>query len=162
MNQSQIPVARDLMADKLVTLTPDMPAMKAAHILLDNNISGGPVTDGDGKLLGVLSEFDCIREVAARQYHEDFDSVYTVRDVMTGDVRTISPDTDLFGVAHELVTHRIRRLPVVENGKVIGQISRRDVFRALCKFLDKSATSERTYPDYPEGREPIRSYPKAH
>jgi CBS domain-containing protein len=132
--------------------------MEAARVLLENGISGAPVIDAEGRMLGVLSEFDCIREVASGQYHEDHDSKYTAADLMTREVHTLGPDTDLFGVASQMVAHRVRRLPVVEDGKVIGQISRRDVFRALFDYLRRSQAAGR-YPDYPRDRKPIQDYP---
>ena len=159
MGSTKIPTARDLMARHLISLDPATPAMEAARVLLENGISGAPVVDKQGALLGVLSEFDCIRQVAAGQYHEDHDSVYTVADLMTTDVHTLSPDSELFGIASEMVGRRVRRLPVVEDGKVIGQISRRDVFRSLFDYLRRTQAAQ-NYPDYPRDRKPIQDYPR--
>ena len=71
----------------------------------------------------------------------------------------MSPALDLFGIAHEFVNRRVRRLPAVEDGKLLGQVSRRDALRAAYK-LRRKILSQKQYPDYPQGRAPIRNYPK--
>ena len=162
MSDPPIPSARDIMAGDLVRFTAETPIMEAAALLLEHRISGAPVVDDRGRLVGVLSEFDCIRQVASSQYHEDHNSSFTVGDLMSDSPFTIPPDTDIFGVAHELVTHRVRRLPVVENGAVIGLVTRGDVFKSLCDYIARktAAADGKQYPDYPHNREPIQDYPK--
>jgi len=153
-----IPTARDLMSRKLVTLRPDMSVLEAAGVLIKHKISGGPVVDADGKLLGVFSEFDCLRSVAAGQYQGDWhDRVQTVGAVMSAAAVCVSPETDAYALAHQLTTKLIRRLLVLENGKLVGLVSRRDVFEAVVGLFERSG---RRYPDYPEGRKPIGDYPR--
>jgi CBS domain-containing protein len=148
------------MTRRLVTLRPDMRAFDAAGLLLKHKISGAPVTDGDGKLLGLLSEFDCLRAVATAEYDLDNrDSIVTVSDLMTPVSHSVSPDLDLFGIAQKFVTLRVRRLPVLEDGRLVGQVSRRDALRAAYEVRSRTLNQKR-YPDYPEGRAPIRDYPK--
>jgi CBS domain-containing protein len=148
------------MTRRLVTLRPDMRAFDAAGLLLKHKISGAPVTDGDGKLLGLLSEFDCLRAVATAEYDLDNrDSIVTVSDLMTPVRHSVSPDLDLFGIAQKFVTLRVRRLPVLEDGRLVGQVSRRDALRAAYEVRSRTLNQKR-YPDYPEGRAPIRDYPK--
>ncbi len=159
MNHPQIPVARDLMTRDLVTLRPDQPLMEAAGILAKKGISGAPVVDGSGRLLGVLSEYDCLRAAAGSQYTEAGHEGVSVEDLMSRDVYTIGPTMDLYGIAHELVTRRVRRLPVLDGDKLVGQISRQDVFRAVVA-LDAKLFKGKSYPDYPAGRSPIGDYPK--
>jgi len=158
--RSKVPTARDIMTRSVVTLSPDMRAVEAAEILLKHNISGAPVVDADGMLLGILSEYDCLRAVASAEYDlHDHDVVMHVEELMTREVHTVSPEIDLFGLAHEFVTLRVRRFPVVEEEHLIGQVSRRDALRAAYE-LRKQALKQGRYPDYPDGREPIRNYPK--
>jgi CBS domain-containing protein len=155
-----VPTARDFMTRSLVTLRPEMRVLEAAGILLKHKISGAPVVDGDGNFLGLLSEYDCLRAVSSAEYDLDnHDAVVNVADLMTREVHSIAPELDLFGIAHEFVTLRVRRLPVVEDGRLIGQVSRRDALRAAVDLRQK-ILSQKHYPDYPKGREPIRSYPK--
>ncbi len=154
-----VPTARDIMTRRLVTVRPEMRAQEAAGILLKHNISGAAVVDGDGNLLGLLSEYDCLRAVAAAEYDFDrHDVVVTVEELMTTPTHTILPKMDLFAIAHEFVNLRVRRFPVVEAGHLLGQVSRRDVLRAAYE-LRRKALRYKQYPDYPEGRAPIHDYP---
>jgi CBS domain-containing protein len=147
------------MSRKLVTLRPDMTVLQAAAILIKNKISGAPVVSEEGALLGVFSEFDCLRSVTSAQYEGDWhDRVQLVGVVMTGAMVTVSPETDAYALAHLLTTKLIRRLPVLENGKLVGQVSRRDVFEAMIRLFEHHGGPQ--YPDYPEGRRPIGDYPR--
>ena len=148
------------MTRRLVTVRPEMRAVEAARILLNHNISGAAVVDGEGKLLGLLSEYDCLRAVAAAEYDFDrHDVVVTVEELMTTTLHTIPPEMDLFAIVHKFVNLRVRRFPVVEAGHLVGQVSRRDVLRAAYE-LRRKALRYKQYPDYPEGRSPIRNYPR--
>jgi CBS domain-containing protein len=95
-----------------------MSAVEAADILVKKSISGAPVVDEEGHLVGLLSEFDCLRAVASAEYEMDsHDTIETVADLMTKveDCHTVTPDLGLFSLAHDFVRLRVRRLPVVED-----------------------------------------------
>ena len=161
MDRPAVPTAREIMTRKLVTLRADTPASEAAETLLRRKISGAPVVDEDGVLLGLLSEYDCLRAVASAEYQMDgHDAAETVADLMTRKCITVSPDLDLFGLAHEFVSQRVRRLPVVEEGRLIGQVSRRDALKAAVALRREMMKARPGYPDYPQGRDPIRNYPR--
>lgn len=161
MEHPKVPTARDIMTRSLVTLKPDQPALEAARTLLKHKISGAPVVDDAGKLLGLLSEYDCLRAVASAEYEFDaHDAVETVSELMTSACHTVGPDLELFGLAHEFVRLRVRRFPVVEGERLIGQVSRRDALAAAVKLREKLLAARQDYPDYPAGRGPIRNYPK--
>ncbi len=163
MTYPKVETVREMMARKLITLSPDQDMRKAAGILLKKKISGAPVVDSEGRLLGLLSEFDCLRAVAASSYEMDERDVVTrVGDLMTTSPITVGPEMDLFTLAHEFVNHRVRRFPVVENGRLIGQVSRRDALRAALAFRreQNAAEQQQDYPDYPSKRVPIHSYPQ--
>ncbi len=161
MESVKIPTAREIMTRKLVTLRPDMAVFDAATLLLKHKISGAPVVDVDGHLLGLISEFDMLRAVASADFEMDsHDSIETVEQLMSREPHTVSAETGLFALAHEFVTRRVRRFPVVENGKLIGQVSRRDALQAAVELRRKMERSRPQYPDYPEGRQPIRNYPR--
>lgn len=160
MEHPTAPTARSIMTRRLVTLQPDMALLDAAALLLKKGISGAPVVDDQGYLLGLLSEFDCLRAVASSDYEMDrHDTIETVEQVMSRDPRTIGPEVELFAIAHEFVSTHMRRFPVVEEGKLIGQVSRRDALRAAIELRRKMERGKTGYPDYPEGRNPIKNYP---
>ena len=160
MRHPPVPTASDIMIRKLVTLPPDMPISEATSLLLKYKISGAPVVDSEGRLLGLLSEFDCLRSLASSEYNLDaHDDLVTVSDLMTKSMHTISPGMDLFAIAHEFVRLRVRRLPVVDGDSLLGQVSRRDVLHAEVELQGK-LLKQKSYPDYPAGRTPIRDYPK--
>lgn len=163
MEREPLPTARTIMTRQLVTLRPEMPLLEAAGILLQRGISGAPVVGESGELVGLLSEYDCLQAVAGAEYDLDQrDLERTVADAMRTleqGVHTIPPELDLFGIAHEFVNLRVRRLPVVEEGRLLGQVSRRDALRAALE-LRREGRGRKRYPDYPEGREPITDYPR--
>jgi CBS domain-containing protein len=161
MNRPSIPTVREIMTRSVITLRPEMTAQDAAGVLLQHAISGAPVLDREGRLLGLLSEFDCLRAVAAADYAMDaHDAAETVAELMTRECHTVPPDLDLFGLAHEFVRLRVRRCPVPEGGRLLGLVSRRDALRAVVDLRRRMTGSRRQYPDYPEGRDPIRNYPR--
>ena len=109
------------MTRRVITLRPEMRLVEAAGILLKHSISGAPVVDEDGSLVGLLSEYDCLQSVAAAEYDLDrHDVVVTVAESMVTAMHTISPDTDLFAIAHMFVNLRVRRLPVVDGALALG------------------------------------------
>ncbi len=121
--------ARDHMTSDLITLTPDMDIHRAMRILLDKRLSGAPVIDSKGDLVGVLSKKDCLKVAFSASYHKDWGG--PVSDYMNRDVQTIEADTDIVEVAETFLKGPYRRFPVMENGRLVGQISRCDVLRAL-------------------------------
>ena len=110
--------ASDIMTPDVQTVTPDTATETAARILFTNSISGMPVCGDDGQLVGVVTEFDIIAKEGR-----------TVGDIMTQDVIAIGEDTDAETVAHILIERRVRRLPVVRDGVVVGIVSRSDLVR---------------------------------
>jgi CBS domain-containing protein len=121
--------ARDYMATKLMTLTPETDIHQAMRLLLDNRLSGAPVVDGEGKLVGVLSKKDCLKVAFSASYHKDWGG--PVSDYMNRNVQTVEASTDIVEVAEIFLKGPYRRFPVMENGRLVGQISRHDVLRAL-------------------------------
>jgi predicted transcriptional regulator len=126
------PRVRDYMDKSFITLSPDMDVYQAIDILLKKGITGAGVVDKKGNLLGVLSEKDCLRTLVHGAYSELPSGI--VSDYMTKNVVTIAPDQDIFSTADMFFTHVFRRLLVVEEGKLIGQITRRDLLRVVQKI----------------------------
>ena len=150
----EVPIAREIMTTKLVVLRPQMAVGEAIRLLLHHRISGAPVVSEEGALLGVFSEFDCLKALANEEFHEDYDERQLVGDLMNRERHTIEPTVDLFRIAQLFVELNIRRLPVLSEGKLVGQVSRRDLLRALDK-LETKLHDRKSYPDYPSGREPM-------
>lgn len=122
--------AQDYMCEALITFKPDTDLFEAINALVDNGITGAPVIDSGGKLVGLLSEADCLRAILTLTYHEE-EMGGVVGDYMVEEVHTVNYDADIIAVAEEFINNGRRRLPVVQDGKVIGQISRRDILRAV-------------------------------
>lgn len=120
---------RDHMTKHLVLLDPDMEISRAVHRLIHNDISGAPVVDREGRLVGILTERDCIRVAMQADYYGMPGGL--VRDFMSPDPESVTPDENIFQMARRFIESKYRRYPVVENGEVVGLISRRDVMRAL-------------------------------
>jgi CBS domain-containing protein len=131
-----------------------MAVAEAVRLLLQHEISGAPVVSEEGELLGVFSEFDCLKALANEEFYGDYDEQQLVGDLMCCERHTIEPTLDLFRIAQTFVSLNIRRLPVLSEGKLVGQVSRRDVLRALDK-LESRLHDRKEYPDYPSGRRPI-------
>ena len=127
-------VARDIMVTKLVTLNPEMDVFEAIDVLLKYRISGAPVVDADGYYLGVFSERSSISLLLAAAY--DGAPTNRIESFIDADADTISLETDLLTIAQTFLSSQSRRLPVIEEGKVIGQVSRRDLLRAAHRLLD--------------------------
>lgn len=125
-------LARDIMVTKLVTLSPHMDVFDAIAVLLKNRISGAPVIDRDGTLLGVFSEKCCMSVLVEAAY--DQLPTTEVAAFMDANPRTITEDADLLTIAQIFLNTNYRRLPVLRDDKLVGQISRRDVLAAAHKL----------------------------
>jgi len=125
------------MVTKLVTLSPEMKLVEASKLLLKNRISGAPVVDQQGALIGIFSEQDVMTALIDAVYDELPSS--EVRNFMSRDLYTIHEDLDLLSIAQIFRSKGFRRLPVVRDQKLVGQISRRDVMAAVIKLLEPSA-----------------------
>lgn len=128
--------ARDMMVSNLTTLSPEMDVLEALDVLLRHRISGAPVVDSNKRFVGIFSEKSCIRFVVDAAY-EQMPSNNLMAFVDT-DPPTIGPRTDLLTIAQTFLDAACRRLPVIDSdGRLIGQISRRDVMREVRDHLNK-------------------------
>lgn len=125
----------DYMSRKLITFAPETNVVEAMGVLLDNKISGAPVIDSTGALVGVLSEVDVMAVVIQDSYYNEQAGI--VADFMKHNVDTVDPDSDIYALAERFHQEHRRRYPVVKNGKLVGQISRRDVLRAAWDFMHR-------------------------
>lgn len=112
-----------------VTLKPDMHVYDAVSILLKHSISVGFVINDEGELVGVLAERDCLDAFMNEKYYES--PAALVRDLMSSKVVSIHPDTDILQAADLFSQHKFHHLPVVLARRLVGDITRRDVIRAI-------------------------------
>jgi CBS domain-containing protein len=124
----------DYMTKDLITFKPDQSVLEVMDILIKFRISGGPVVDSSGKLVGIISEGDCMKQISESRYYNVPMADMTVEKYMVKDVDTIDKDQNIFDTANLFYTSHRRRFPVLENGKLIGQISRKDVLKAALKI----------------------------
>ena len=129
-----IALVSDYMARDLISLSPGMEINHAMNLLLDHRISGAPVLDEAGALVGMLSKKDCLRAAMEASYYRDWGA--TVEKHMSAVVETLDAGTDILTATDAFLNSIYRRFPVMENGRLVGQISRADALRAMNKNWD--------------------------
>ena len=121
--------ARDYMSANPVTLDPEMDILAAVKVLVENRISGAPVVDSRGNLVAILSEKDCLRVALSAGYYGE--SAGRVVEYMQRDPKTVDVDTGIVEIASMFLHDGYRRYPVMKDNRLVGQISRHDVLKAL-------------------------------
>lgn len=154
--------AADVMGVNVVTARPDWSVQQVAMVMLEKGISGLPVVDKDGRLVGIVSEGDLMRRAdcgtghrhswwlrmlmgrdgLAREYVREH--ARKVEDVMTRAVITATPSTALGDVAELLERNRIKRVPIVENDRLVGVVSRANVVQAVASCLRSDRATNQT------------------
>lgn len=127
-------LVEDHMSRKLVTFSPDQSILEVMESFAKNRISGGPVLDDNGFLVGIVSEADCMKQISESRYFNQPIGDRNVEDFMTKEVETIPNDTSIFDAAGIFHKSGRRRLPVMKDGLIIGQISRKDIVVAALKL----------------------------
>jgi len=117
--------AKDVMQKDVVTISPDATLEEACHVLVSKQISGMPVVNAGGKLVGLLSEKDILNFVFSGNLGNT-----KVSEAMSKDLTVFPPDADADKIALAIGEKKIRRVPIVDSkGKVVGIVSRRDIIR---------------------------------
>jgi CBS domain-containing protein len=132
MRGAQEARVRDYMSTRLVTLDPQMDVLAAMRRLLDRQISGAPVVDAHGNLVGILTQRDCLEVAIQSSYHQE--PAGRVAEFMSHPVTTVFADTGIVEVIEAFRSSPYRRFPVMEGARLVGQISRRDILRAILDF----------------------------
>lgn len=126
------------MAIDLVTFNLSQDIEEVINTMIDQEISGAPVLNDSDELVGVITEQDCLRALIDVAYHNQLLGASKVKDYMTPDPVTVSLDQDVLDVANLFLKTNFRRFPVVDNGKLVGQVSRRDILKAA-KLIESSS-----------------------
>ena len=124
-----VALVSDYMTRDLITLSPETEINRAMNLLLEQRISGAPVLDSGGALVGVLSKKDCLKAAIEASYYRDWGA--TVEAHMSKDVKTLDAGMDILAAANAFVSSPFRRFPVMKDGMLVGQISRADALRAM-------------------------------
>ena len=133
--------AGDIMTSRLVTLDPEMDVFKAIELLLKHKISGAPVIDKNRRLLGMFTEKSCLEVMVAAAY--DGLPAHEVGSFMSEPADTVTESTGMLSMAQIFLDQRTRRLPVLRDGKLVGQVSRRDLIGATMKLVRRSPDRSR-------------------
>jgi CBS domain-containing protein len=113
-------IAKQIMTRDVITVNPRLPVKTLAQLLIKNQISGAPVADEKGKIVGVVSEADILAKKGK-----------VVKAIMQGKVISVGEETPVEKMAQLMTTHRIKRLPVMNNGRLVGIVSRADIVNAI-------------------------------
>jgi CBS domain-containing protein len=118
--------AGSIMTPNLVTIRPEASIEEAIETLLEQQISGVPVVDGTGRLVGVITEFALLAVAYDHRVKNHTVAQHMTREVITADI-----NDSLSHIADLCILHRVRRVPVLQDGRLVGLIARRDVLRSL-------------------------------
>ncbi len=128
-----LPKVSDYMDTVVQTLNPETQILDAVDFLLEKHVTGAPVVDGQNRVLGILTEKDCLNLLAAGSEADVPQG--SVADFMSTDVQTIPPSMNVYFCAGLFMNPTVRRFPVVDQGKLVGAITRFDILRAIQKNL---------------------------
>ena len=131
-------LVKDIMTTNLVLFTVEQSIHEVMNSFIKNKISGGPVVDDRGKLIGVISEADCMKEVSDSRYFNMPILDKSVGHFMTKEVETLPASMTLFDAASRFHETSRRRFPVLDNTKLVGQISRKDIVIAAINLKSQS------------------------
>ncbi|WP_296386629.1 CBS domain-containing protein [Winogradskyella sp.] len=121
---------RDYMTTNLITFKPDQSVQEVVESLIKYKISGGPVVNDKHELVGIISEGDCLKQLSESRYYNMPLEHNNVEKRMATNVETIDGNMDVFDAANKFLQSKRRRFPIVENGKLVGQISQKDILKA--------------------------------
>ncbi len=125
----KLPTIRDHMATVVHTFDPDDDIIETVQSLIDNHVTGAPVVRDD-QVVGIISEKDCLKLLA----HGDAQggrAQGTVADYMSTEIRSVHPDMNIYFVAGMFLNDHVRRFPVIEDGRLVGAITRFDILRII-------------------------------
>jgi CBS domain-containing protein len=137
--EEEVPLrVSDYMTRKLITFTPDQSVEDVIDKLIKYKISGGPVVNDKNELIGIISEGDCIKHISDSRYYNMPLAQNKVEQHMVRDVETIDGNLNIFDAAKKFLESKRRRFPILENGKLAGQISQKDILKATMKLKSQN------------------------
>ncbi len=128
--EAQSLTVSDYMTTSLITFKPDQSIESVMQALIKNRISGGPVVNDKNELVGIISEGDCIKQISESRYYNMPMQDQTIEKHMASNVETIDGNMNIFDAANKFLESKRRRFPILENGKLVGQISQKDILKA--------------------------------
>ena len=124
----------DFMTTELITFRANQTLEEVIDILIKNKISGGPVVNDKHELIGIISEGDCIKQISESRYHNMPMTEDSIERYMAKDIQTIDGNLNVFDAAKQFLDSKRRRFPIVKDGKLVGQISQKDILKAAIKL----------------------------
>lgn len=124
----------DYMSRNLTKFKPEQSVLEVMDILIKKRISGGPVVNDKNELIGIISEGDCMKQISESRYHNHPMENLSVENHMIRDVETIDGNMNVFDAANKFLENKRRRFPIIENGKLVGLISQKDVLKAALEL----------------------------
>ncbi|WP_299393253.1 CBS domain-containing protein [uncultured Gelidibacter sp.] len=124
----------DYMTKDLITFRADQKIIEVVEILIKHKISGGPVVNEHNELVGIISEGDCLKQISESRYYNMPMENDTVEKRMVKNVETLDGNMNVFDAANVFLESKHRRFPILENGKLVGQISQKDILMAALEM----------------------------
>jgi len=124
----------DYMSTNLITFKPEQSIEDVIETLINNKISGGPVVNENNELVGIISEGDCLKQISDSRYYNMPMAQDNVEKRMVKDVETINGNMNVFDAANKFLDSKRRRFPIVQEGKLIGLISQKDILKAALQL----------------------------
>ncbi len=131
-------LVRDYMKTSIQSFSPEENLNTVIETLLEKRISGGPVVNEKNELVGIISEGDCLKQISESRYYNMPEAEKKVGDYMTKQVKTIDGNTNIFDAIKLFLNEKKRRFPIVENGKLVGLVSQKDILKAVLKVQQQS------------------------
>ena len=157
MSRTLPPTAADCMTKHVHSVTPDLSLAEVTELLHKHHVSSAPVVEkgaiGGPRLIGFISQADCLEHLSNEIFFGNPSVPQTVQTMMKRHPVCVTSETDLFALASIFVTHQFRHLPVVDNDRLVGMVSRRDVLEELDRFYRErieDSSFERSPPDLHE------------
>lgn len=125
---------KDYMTTNLITFKAKQHIEEVIETLIKHRISGGPVVNDKNELIGIISEGDCIKQISESRYYNMPIEKTNIEKCMATEVDTIDGNMNVFDAANKFLQSKHRRFPIIENGKLVGQISQKDVLKAAMEL----------------------------
>ncbi|MGJ8591276.1 MAG: CBS domain-containing protein [Aquaticitalea sp.] len=131
----------DFMTRDLITFKPEQKVIDVVEMLIKHKISGGPVVNDNNELVGIISEGDCLKQISESRYYNMPMDDDIVEKRMIKNVDTLDGNMNVFDAANVFLESKHRRFPIVESGKLVGQISQKDILKAALKLQGQNWNS---------------------